>query len=207
VANEEHLARLKQGVVNILAKAHHALASGAAYLCARARTRITERQAGEAIGRTRQRVMARLRSTSWQEIARQYLPLVVGLGVLLLLFIFWKLPQWYAASWDELIAPTDIVKLESDTRATLVQAVDGLVVLVGLFFTWRNLRVTEQNFRQTLDLSRQGQINDRFTKAIEQLGAVDQGGKRSWRCASGASMPSNRSLKRPETTIGRLWKS
>jgi hypothetical protein len=38
--------------------------------------------------------------------------------------------------------------------------------------------VTEQNFRQTLDLSRQGQINDRFTKAIEQLGAVDQGGKK-----------------------------
>jgi Pentapeptide repeats (8 copies) len=46
------------------------------------------------------------------------------------------------------------------------------------FFTWRNLRVTEQNSRQTLDLSRQGQINDRFTKAIEQLGAVDQAGKK-----------------------------
>jgi hypothetical protein len=28
-----------------------------------------------------------------------------------------------------------------------------------------------------LDLSRRGQINDRFTKAIEQLGAVDQAGK------------------------------
>jgi hypothetical protein len=44
MANKEHLARLKQGVVNILAKVYHALASGAASLCAWAR------QAGDAIG-------------------------------------------------------------------------------------------------------------------------------------------------------------
>jgi Pentapeptide repeats (8 copies) len=107
-----------------------------------------------------------------------YLPLLVLLVVLLLTFVFWKLPQWYAASWDNLTDPTAVAKLESDTRATMVQAVGGLVLLVSLFFTWRNLRVTEQNSRQTLDLSRQGQINDRFTKAIEQLGAVAQEGKR-----------------------------
>jgi hypothetical protein len=100
MAHKEHLARLKQGVADVLARTRHTLAAGASYVCAWAKTWITERQAGEAIRRTRQRVMAHLRSTPWQEIARQYLPLLVGLGVLLLLFVFWKLPQWYAASWD-----------------------------------------------------------------------------------------------------------
>ena len=178
MANEEYFARLKQGVVNLLAEVYQAVASGAAYVCAWAKTWITERHAGEIILRTRQRVMAHLRSTPWREVARQYLPSLVGLGVLLLLLVFWKLPQWYAASWDTLTDPKDIAKLESDTRTTMVQAVGGIALLAGLLFTWRNLRMTEQNSRQTFDLSRQGQINDRFTKAIEQLGAADQGGRK-----------------------------
>jgi hypothetical protein len=127
MVNKEQLARLRQKVVNILAKVYPALASGAAFLSA------WVRQAREAIGRTRPHGMARLRSTPWQESAHQYLPLLVGLGVLLLLFVFWKLPQWYAASWDKLTDPKDIAKLESETRTTLVQAVGGLVVLIGLF--------------------------------------------------------------------------
>jgi ABC-type nickel/cobalt efflux system permease component RcnA len=98
--------------------------------------------------------------------------------VLLLLaspFAIWKLPQWYAASWDKL-DPKDIAKMESDTRTAMVQALGGIALLTGLWVTWRNLRLTEQTSRQTLDLSRKGQINDRFIKAIEQLGAIDQGG-------------------------------
>jgi hypothetical protein len=97
---------------------------------------------------------------------------------MLLLFTLWKFPQWYAASWQRLTDPRDIAKLESDTRTTMVQAVGGMVLLVSLLFTWRNLRMTEENSRQTLDLSHKGQINDRFTKAIEQLGAVDQAGRK-----------------------------
>lgn len=178
MANEEHLARLRQGFVDVLARTRHALASGTAYVYARGRTWITERRVQEGIHHTGQQVMAHLRSTPWRTLARRYLPLLVVLGVLLLMFGFWKGPQWYAASWDKLTDPKDIAKLESDTRTTMVQAVGGLVLLVGLVFTWRNLRLTEQNSRQTLDLSRKGQINDRFIKAIEQLGAVDQGGKK-----------------------------
>ena len=93
----------------------------------------------------------------------EYRPLLVGLGVMLLLFVIWfviwKFPQWYAASWDKLIDPKDIAKLESDTRTTMVQAVGGLVLLVGLFFTAKTWRTTQE-----------GQITDRFTKAINQLG-------------------------------------
>jgi hypothetical protein len=152
MANEEHLARL--------------------------RTWIAERQVREGIRHTSQRVMARLRSTPWRELARRYQQLLMGLGALLLLLVTWKLPQWYAASWEKLTDPKDIARLESDTRSTMVQAVGGIALLAGLLFTWRNLRMTEQNSRQTLELSRKGQINDRFIKAIEQLGAVDQGGSK-----------------------------
>jgi hypothetical protein len=107
-----------------------------------------------------------------------FTPAFVVLVALLLIFSFWKLPQWYATSWERLTDAKDIARLESDTRATMVQAVGGLALLAGLLFTWRNLRMTEQNPRQTLDLSRKGRINDRFIKAIEQLGAVDQGGRK-----------------------------
>ena len=121
-------------------------------------------------------VLTSLRSTLWQEFARRHLPLFVGIGVLLLVLGLWKLPQWYAASWDKLTNPTDIAKLESDTRSTMVQAVGGLALLAGLLFTWRNLRMTEQNSRQTLDLSRKGQINDRFIKeTIKKLGVTPPG--------------------------------
>jgi hypothetical protein len=159
MVNEEHLTQLKQGFLDVLARARHVLASGAAHVYVGGRTWIADRQVEEAIRRTHQRVMARLRSTSWQEVARQYLPLLVGLGVLLLLFALWKLPQWYAASWNQLTDPKDIAKLESDTRTTLVQAVGGLALFLGLFFTAKTWRTTQE-----------GQITDRFTKAINQLG-------------------------------------
>jgi uncharacterized protein YjbI with pentapeptide repeats len=176
MANEEHLARLKQGFVSVLTRARQALTLGAAYVYARGRTWIAERQVQEGIRHISQRVMARLCSTPWQELTRRYLPLLVGLSVVLLPFVLWKFPQWYATSWDKLTDPKDIAKLESDTRTAMVQALGGIALLTGLLFTWRNLRMTEQNSRHTLDLSRKGQINDRFIKAIEQLGAVDQGG-------------------------------
>jgi uncharacterized protein YjbI with pentapeptide repeats len=49
--------------------------------------------------------------------------------------------------------------LENNARATLLQGVGGILVIVGLMATW-----------QQLTISREGQITDRFTKAIDQLG-------------------------------------
>src|SRR5215211_3711499 len=53
----------------------------------------------------------------------------------------------------------------------------GAVGLVGLFFTWRSLRQaresqdkTQESTQRTLELTEQGQITERFTRAIEQLG-------------------------------------
>jgi uncharacterized protein YjbI with pentapeptide repeats len=55
------------------------------------------------------------------------------------------------------------LKAENDLRTTLVQALGGTILLVGLYFTARNVGIT-----------REGQITDRFTKAIDQLGQHGQ---------------------------------
>jgi len=57
---------------------------------------------------------------------------------------------------------TDRAAAEGSLRTSLVQSIVGLAVLGGLYFTARNLT-----------LSRSGQITERFSKAIEQLGSPD----------------------------------
>jgi hypothetical protein len=53
-------------------------------------------------------------------------------------------------------------KAISDVRNSLLQGLGGGVLLLGAFFTWRQLQVT-----------REGQITDRFIKAIEQLASEE----------------------------------
>jgi Pentapeptide repeats (8 copies) len=52
------------------------------------------------------------------------------------------------------------LKAQNDVRTALLQALAGGVLLLGAYFTWRQLRVT-----------REGQITDRYTKAVDQLGS------------------------------------
>ena len=48
-----------------------------------------------------------------------------------------------------------------------MQALAGVALLVGLLFTWRNLRATQLK----LDIDREAQLTNRFTQATTQLGA------------------------------------
>lgn len=57
-------------------------------------------------------------------------------------------------------AVTDRLKLQNDARTTLLQGLGGAVLLVGAYFTYRQLRI-----------SREGQITERFTRAVDQLGS------------------------------------
>jgi hypothetical protein len=72
---------------------------------------------------------------------------------------------------DSLTLEKDLMQYETDNRikiwTAIVQAVGGAVLLVGLFFTWRNLRATQLK----LDIDREGQLTNRFTQATTQLGA------------------------------------
>ena len=55
---------------------------------------------------------------------------------------------------------TNRLKLQNDARATLLQGLAGGVLLLGAYFTYRQLGVT-----------REGQLTDRYTKAVDQLGS------------------------------------
>jgi hypothetical protein len=70
--------------------------------------------------------------------------------------VLWKLPQWQVVAVPEV---KDRLDLESKFRQTLAQILGGAALLIGLYFT-----------SQTLLTTQEGQITDRFTKAITQLG-------------------------------------
>jgi hypothetical protein len=62
--------------------------------------------------------------------------------------------NWY-------IAPSGAAQ-KQEVVATSAQILGGTALLLGLYLTWR-----------TLQVNRQGQITERFTRAIDQLGATD----------------------------------
>ncbi|MGW5351322.1 pentapeptide repeat-containing protein [Streptomyces sp. NPDC004031] len=55
----------------------------------------------------------------------------------------------------------------NDVRTTLLQALGGAVVLFGAFATWRQVRVSQEG----LSATREGQVTDRFSRAVEHLGS------------------------------------
>ncbi|HEY5985152.1 MAG TPA: pentapeptide repeat-containing protein [Streptosporangiaceae bacterium] len=63
-----------------------------------------------------------------------------------------------------LLAPADRARAVNDIRATLLQGLAGGVLLAGAYFTWRQLQV-----------SREGQITERYTRGVEQLGSDNRG--------------------------------
>jgi len=85
-----------------------------------------------------------------------------------LIFALWKVPQWQLTGYKELTGETR-VQLENDLRKTLAQILGGLFVLVGGYLAWRRVTAAEQ----TILVTQEGQITERFTRAIQQLGDKD----------------------------------
>ena len=114
------------------------------------------------------------------------------LVVLILLGIsiggLWIIPKWQVAAIKkhreavildstgspfkvlEELTPDERFELENKARKTLAQIIGGVVVLSGLFFTAENLRITQQNTEKNQKLIEKGQVTERFTQAIAQLG-------------------------------------
>src|SRR5215217_7452522 len=77
------------------------------------------------------------------------------LGALALFAAVVGMLVWY-------IAPSGAAEKQA-LVVTLAQILAGTALLSGLYFTWR-----------TLQVNREGQITERFTRAIDQLGKVDE---------------------------------
>jgi hypothetical protein len=59
------------------------------------------------------------------------------------------------------------IKLQNDARTMLLQGLGGLAVLLAAFYTYQQV----QTGRRQLHLAQQGQVTERFTRAIDQLGS------------------------------------
>jgi hypothetical protein len=74
---------------------------------------------------------------------------------------------------------TALMQYETDSRikiwTAIVQAAGGAALLIGLVFTARNLRATQDK----LDIDRQGQLTNRFIQATGQLGAELKDGQKN----------------------------
>lgn len=93
----------------------------------------------------------------------------VGIGgsVLALVLFLWKVPEYQVAHrFDGVWSQKIKFDSENEARKTLAQIVGGLFVLAGLYVGWRRLQTAESQ-----------QITERFTRAIDQIGATDQEGK------------------------------
>lgn len=96
--------------------------------------------------------------------------LMLFLGIIALIcgiyfFLFYE-PTYLLPPWAQELDRKDLIQAENSARATLVQAIGGAILLIGLLFTWRTLAATLENVGLTQDK----QITERFTKAVEQLG-------------------------------------
>jgi hypothetical protein len=102
---------------------------------------------------------------------------IVGAGCLAGL-ILWLVPKWQVTSLRSL-KPAELFEQENEARRTLAQIIGGIVILAGLYFTSWNIKIAQTSAdearnaaTESRELTRQGQITDRFTKAIDQLGEI-----------------------------------
>lgn len=88
------------------------------------------------------------------EKIKQY-PLI-SLLFIIAVFLLIALPHWQVSGIKNV---TEKVTLENQSRATFAQILGGIAVGIGIYLAWGNLTN-----------AREGQITERFTRAVEQLG-------------------------------------
>jgi Pentapeptide repeats (8 copies) len=71
------------------------------------------------------------------------------------------------------VAPATVTE-KKDFLQLITQIFGGIVLLVSLIFTWWNLNVTQRAASETLRVTQEGQVTDRFLRAVEQLGNKDK---------------------------------
>jgi hypothetical protein len=72
--------------------------------------------------------------------------------------LLWKLPI-SESQIQEIKDPKDRLMAQNELYKTFIQLAGGSLLMIGFFFTWKTIRVTQE-----------GQITDRFNKAVDHLG-------------------------------------
>ena len=83
--------------------------------------------------------------------------------------VLWHVPQWQAEYVKEY--SYQLAKLTDEYRRTLAQGIGGFFLFVGLYLGWLRVKAAQETVR----VAEEGQITERFTRAIEQLGQEGEG--------------------------------
>lgn len=106
--------------------------------------------------------------------------LLISFGAILTILVIWFVPKLQARSAKSILSNTELPMAENEFRKTLAQVISGLFVLGGFFFTWQQISISQNNFRdqlktsqenfqKTVELQEKGRITERLTRATEQL--------------------------------------
>lgn len=110
-----------------------------------------------------------------------FVTLAIGGGVL----IIWFVPHWQARNWRRsgITSEEKLAELAGQARTSIVQAFGGLALIATLAVTAYQVsearRSSNENLRlanRNLHLAQQGQVSERFARAIEDLGATNAKG-------------------------------
>jgi uncharacterized protein YjbI with pentapeptide repeats len=85
--------------------------------------------------------------------------------VTLLLLALQYIPHYQVAQFN-ITNQKDLAAAENSYRATLAQIFGGVAIAIGIYYTGRRITIAEEDLKATKD----GQITERFTRAIDQLG-------------------------------------
>jgi hypothetical protein len=76
------------------------------------------------------------------------------------------------------LSAAELAKAKNDVRTTLLQGVGGLLLIAGAVVAWRQLalgreqlRLNQDSMERQLRINEDGQVAERFTRAIDQLGS------------------------------------
>jgi uncharacterized protein YjbI with pentapeptide repeats len=92
---------------------------------------------------------------------------------LLIVAFLWFVPQLQGENLPQKVPAEERAALVNEYRRTWAQIIGGFGLLLGLYFTWRRIEISQQE----LEATRDQQVTERFTRAIDQLGATDNEGK------------------------------
>jgi hypothetical protein len=83
-------------------------------------------------------------------------------------------PQLQGENLPQKVPAEERAALVNEYRRTWAQIIGGFGLLLGLYFTWRRIEISQQE----LEATRDQQVTERFTRAIDQLGATDDKGEK-----------------------------
>ncbi len=112
---------------------------------------------------------------------------VVALSVVILAVLF--VPDYFVGrdspGAPERLTPKQLLDAKNDARATVLQGIGGMLLVITALFSWRQVRIghsqvhpnqdaqraTERQQARELHVTQEAQLTDRFTRAVEQLGS------------------------------------